>query len=165
MAKTIDQIATGNLPVLSKVLRFNKLLVLSSHNLSHRWVTNRQLKLIHNYDLHCYQRKVLQILLMMFVIENPFWFWCRTKCWLLIFFTLFCLLFLDPFHIWATRQVQNYRLFFSKLFWAFWLFFSLLFVTTWIPFRCVLPNNEWCHLQNLKSVKKCLNIICIKLEC
>lgn len=125
MAKTIDQIATGNLPVLSKVLRFNKLLVFSSLNLSHRQLTNRQLKLIHNYDLSCYQRKVLQILLMMFVVQNPFWFWCRTKCWLLIFFTFFCLLFLDPFHIWATRQVQNYRLFFSKLFFEHFGCFSL----------------------------------------
>ena len=98
MAKTIDQIATGNLPVLSKVLRFNKLLVFSSLNLSHRWLTNRQLKLIHNYDLSCYQRKVLQILLMMFVLENPFWFWCRTKCWLLIFFYVFFVCyFLIPF--------------------------------------------------------------------
>ncbi len=116
MAKTIDQIATGNLPVLSKVLRFNKLLVFSCFNLSHRWLTNRQLKLIHNYDLSCYQRKVLQILLMMFVLENPFWFWCRTKCWLLIFFYVFFVCyFLIPF-IFERQGRCNYRLFFSKLF-------------------------------------------------
>ena len=153
MAKTIDQIATGNLPVLSKVLRFNKLLVFSSLNLSHRWLTNRQLKLIHNYDLSCYQRKVLQILLMMFVLENPFWFWCRTKCWLLIFFTGFFLFVIS----WSLSYLSDKAgaklssIFLQTFFWAFWLFFSLLFVTTWIPFRCVLPNNEWCHLQNLRN--------------